>query len=142
MPSRNIEDCCKELKEAWPKLLGLFKEKFPGWEMRITCTHRTPEEQFLLFQKGRVLEGTVWRIEDKSRIVTFMDGHKLMSNHNYYPAKALDVVLRDPKGQFQWDSDIPQWQALPELGARVGLVNGGAWKRLKDFPHFEVNDLV
>src|SRR5688572_23247461 len=113
MASRNIKDCLKSLQTAWPKLRALFQEEFPGWTMALTCTYRTPEEQFELFKKGRKLADGKWVLEDAAKRVTNVDGKTKLSNHNRFPARAFDVALKSPKGALVWDSKLAPWQALP-----------------------------
>jgi hypothetical protein len=141
MASNKIEDCCPELRAAWPLILADFESCFPGWTLKITCSHRTPEEQFALFKQGRSVNSKtgVWEIVEPQKVVTHVDGltPETMSMHNYYPAFAFDVVVVTPGKDMTWNDKLDQWQILPTLAKRYGLVNGGAWRTLKDWPHFE-----
>lgn len=139
MPSRDIKDCALELQTAWGIIRPEFVARFPGWDMILTCTHRTPEEQFDLYKKGRTLMGQEWIANDAKSIVTHADGTRKLSMHNYYPSKAFDVALKDPEGRLQWNNGLPQWRILPELATLAEVVNGGSWKHFTDYPHFELH---
>ena len=69
----------------------------------IAFTYRTPEEQFDLYKKGRMLVGDNWVIEDRSKIVTYKDGYKKLSKHNFSPSKAVDIYAYI-NGKASWDT--------------------------------------
>jgi peptidoglycan L-alanyl-D-glutamate endopeptidase CwlK len=138
VPSRDIKDCCEELRQKWPLLQEAFCAKFPGWGMELTCTARPPEEQFELFKKGRSKVGEEWVVSDAKVVVTYVDGFKKVGEHNKSPSRAFDVMLKRPDGSITWDLTEEAWQALPSLVAELGLESGGAWTKFKDFPHVQV----
>jgi peptidoglycan L-alanyl-D-glutamate endopeptidase CwlK len=86
------------------------------------------EEQQRLYAKGRTAPG---------RKVTNVDGVRQMSNHNYLPARAVDVAVV-VNGKVSWDPD--DYMPLGPLAERYGLVWGGNWKTLRDYPHLELPD--
>jgi hypothetical protein len=148
-PSTNIKDAIPELQKAWPKLVTAYESAYRGCTLKLTCSHRTPEEQFELYKKGRTNIGTlsdpVWAPKEydesvpsaeREEIVTNCDGDKKMSPHNYYPARALDVVVIGPDGRESW---LPErYKPLIEICRQLGLLSGGAWISLKDWPHIEI----
>lgn len=139
MPSREIADCVVELQEAWPKLQATFSAKFPGWGLLLTCTFRNTEEQFDLYKKGRrLLDDGRWVVSDPAERVTNVDGRHVLSEHNYRPARAFDVALKMPDGRLCWEFGAPQWRALPDMAAALGLESGGSWETFKDFPHVQL----
>lgn len=138
MSSRNIEDCVQELRDKWPLLADDFTRAFPGYSLELTCTHRTPEEQFSLFQKGRRKVGDSWVVDDAAHVVTQIDGQTRLSNHNHYPARAFDVAIKQPDGSLTWDLSHPAWKALPDIVAALNLISGGAWAHWRDYPHVEI----
>lgn len=142
MASRDIADCTVPLHAAWMKVSAEFRRRFPGWDIIVTCTHRSVQEQFDLFKKGRRLSGKNWVVSDAKLVVTNVDGWTKKSNHNYYPARAFDVALKQPDGKLNWPEKNkkipPQWAALPDIATFCGLVNGGPWKSITDYPHFEM----
>lgn len=139
MTSRDIKDCVQELQDKWPLLEQEFERRFPGWNLILTCTHRSPEEQFELYKKGRRQVGDDWAIADAGQVVTYKDGLKSKSEHNVYPARAFDVAIKKPDGSLTWDLKEQAWQELPLMVKELKLVSGGSWVRFKDFPHVEVS---
>jgi hypothetical protein len=150
MPSKNIKDAIPELQTAWPKLVALYEHDWPGYTLHLTCTHRTPEEQFELFKQGRHNYGSVnepdWQkidypdttpTSDREQVVTYADGDNDLSAHNYYPARAIDVVVVNKVTKaVTWQDSY--YVTLGEYATKLGIVWGGAWNRFKDLPHFEI----
>lgn len=146
MPSRDIKDCCTHLQKAWPLIKGEFETQLLGWEISLECTHRTPEEQFQLYQQGRNIniKTNKWEITDSTQIVTNCDGTNKVSKHNFYPAQAFDIKLRTPGRDITYKLRdkatgfvYDHWALLPVLAEKHDLVNGGVWKMLQDWPHFQ-----
>lgn len=125
MPSTRLSDCEPALQLAYACLLADFREQ-TGHDLLLTCTHRSVEEQTLLYAKGRTAPGPR---------VTNVDGIRVMSNHNYTPARAIDVAVVI-HGKVSWNAD--DYAPLGELAHRYGLVWGGNWVTLKDYPHLEL----
>lgn len=139
MASRNIIDCVPELQGKWPLLKKEFEAIFPGWSLILTCTYRSPEEQFDLFKKGRREVNGEWVVDAPGLVVTYVDGKSRLSEHNYRPARAFDVVIVKPDGKMTWELQEPAWQALPKIVQSFGLESGGTWTKFKDFPHVQVS---
>jgi hypothetical protein len=141
MPSRNINDCVPELQEAWPKLKAMFEKKWKGWTLVLACTHRTPEEQFEEFKKGREKQNGKWVVTEHSRVTTNRDGDSIKSLHNFYPAKAFDVALVNPQGKTYYVNDVTAdqwWSSLGPMADKLNLVWGGSWASIVDGPHFQI----
>lgn len=141
MVSNNIKHCVKILQRAYPKIKKDFENKFPGWRMALSCTHRPPEEQWELYKKGREYNHKTkrWIISDARRIVTKIDGKTKTGKHNYYPSQALDVALQDPQKDWFWPKNpgqTKQWAFVASLAKKYNLVNLGA-KYGWDYAHFE-----
>ena len=140
MPSRNLKDAVKELRDKYNEILHQFEFEKPGYTLNITCTHRTPEEQHELFKKGRILDidGHVLKI-DHSQVVTNCDGIHILSAHNYYPSRAVDVVVIDTVDhKAHWEEWL--YSPLVAICNKLGLTNGGSWTTFKDWPHIEVKN--
>lgn len=75
-----------------PDLQVLFNYVIKYFDNTILYGHRSPEEQFELYKKGRILQNGIWVITNKSKVVTYKDGYKSKSKHNYLPSKAVDAV--------------------------------------------------
>ena len=122
--------------------------------------HRPDERQLSLFKQGRELVSDVWRIVDKSKVVTNIDGIKVKGKHNYLPSKAVDITIYVP-GHPEWTYDNEHLcyvagviMATAERLYNDGLIThkirwGGNWdsdgiilkdQNLADRPHFEIID--
>ena len=126
------------LSTASINLQKLFNEVIKEVDCTVICGHRSPEEQFELFKKGRENKNFKWVVVDKSKVVTNIDGRAKKSNHNYLPSRAVDVVPY----QLDWN-DIAAFKKLGEVVKRkakelgIKISWGGDWQTLKDYPHFE-----
>lgn len=127
------------LVTADEKLQLLFNEVIKEIDCTIICGHRTPEEQFELFKKGRERLDGWWTVIDKSKVVTNVDGTTKKSRHNYYPSKAVDVVPYP----LDWN-DIDSFKILASVVKRkaidlgIDVEWGGDWKSFKDYPHWQI----
>lgn len=129
MASRKIIDLHPALQPLAERFLDACHEA--GIEIIITCTWRSLAEQAELYAQGRTAPG---------HIVT--NARPGESRHNATingkpAAEALDVVpLR--AGKPVWAANDPVWQAVGKLGEGVGLVWAGRWKRMREYPHFQL----
>lgn len=121
------------------KLQQLFNEVIKEIDCTVIYGHRTTEEQFALFKKGRERIDGWWQVVDKSKVVTKLDGNTKKSKHNYYPSKAVDVVPYpldwNDIESFKLLGSVVKIKAL-ELGIEVTW--GGDWVSLRDYPHWEI----
>ena len=125
------------LATADNKLQQLFTAVIKEIDCTVIYGHRTPEEQFELFKKGRERKDGWW--VKVGNTVTNLDGNIKKSKHNYLPSKAVDVVPYP----LDWN-DIESFKNLAvvvkkkakELGIDVEW--GGDWTSLKDYPHWQV----
>jgi len=140
MPSTDINDSCKAIRDVWDNIKTDFFSVVPGHYLNITCSYRSPEEQFELFKQGRILDiSRHWVVQDKDKVVTNCDGTIEKSAHNYNPARAIDVCVMDNQtGKAVWD--VKWYQPLIEIAERYNLVEGGTWRAIRDWPHLEVKD--
>lgn len=124
-----------------------------GGRMVPIDSHRSPEKQARLYDKGRrVVWGKDWsvlseQVVDKRLIVT--KAKPFESAHNYDPARGVDCVLNTAIVKVNKRDGVPDaWEtgtkdaqtAWADYGALVvakGLVWGGAWK-MRDLPHAEL----
>lgn len=126
------------LSTASENLQRLFNEVIKEIDCTVICGHRSSEEQFELYKKGRVNKDFKWIVVDKSKVVTNIDGRAKKSNHNYLPSRAVDVVpypldLNDIAA-FKKLGEVVKRKAK-ELGIKISW--GGDWQTLKDYPHYE-----
>jgi len=129
------ESSLKRLSTCDIRLIELFTEaiKNSPVEFGISYGHRTPEEQYELYKQGRTKPG---------RIVTYKDGYRELSKHNYSPSKAIDIVCYKNM-KVTWEPEYYKRVAVHvakvalELGIKYTW--GGEFRTLKDLPHYEVD---
>jgi peptidoglycan L-alanyl-D-glutamate endopeptidase CwlK len=113
-------------------------------DFSVVCGERTTAEQLKLFKQGRKQkkDGS-FKVIDKSKIVTNIDGINKVSKHNYSPSRAIDIIPY-PTGyksieQFHYLAGvvltISAWFGIP-------FEWGGNWKSIKDYPHFELKEKI
>lgn len=140
MATKDIQDACKAIRDHWEETKRDFIEKSPGFYLELTAVFRSPEEQFELYKRGRTM-GTdgKWVIQDKSKVVTNVDGYNVVGAHNYKPSRAVDVVVVDNQsGKYTWDEQ--RYHCLVDIAKHYGLESGGSWNSFKDWPHIQVRD--
>jgi hypothetical protein len=111
-------------------------------DFSVVFGHRSKAEQYELWQKGRNKRGDIIKL---SEIVTYKDGHKNKSKHNYYPSKAVDIIpypsgWRDEK-QFYFVAGVVMTIAreLFKAGKIENKIHwGGTWENFCDLPHFQI----
>ena len=111
-------------------------------DFSVVYGHRTPEEQHELWKKGRNARGEVIAADE---VVTFRDGYKKKSNHNYSPSRAVDIIpypsgWKDEKAFYYMAGVV---LTIAETMFKTGRISkpikwGGNWKSFVDLPHFEV----
>ena len=139
MPSKDINDTCKAIRDVWENITNDFIESSPGYYLKIECSYRSPQEQFELFKQGRELGSIGWSVVDKLKVVTNDDGTIKKSPHNYNPSRAIDVsVWNNQTGKVNWKTIV--FSPLENIAKRYNLVWGGDFKSIKDYDHLEVKD--
>jgi len=81
----------ENLVTAHEDLQKVANEVIKYFDCTVTSGHRTPEEQFELFKKGRKESNGEWVIVNKREVVTHVDGYDKKSKHNEFPSKAIDL---------------------------------------------------
>ena len=141
MPSTRLTDCVPWLGTAWLEIEEEYARERAGHRLVITCTHRKPEEQFILYCKGRrQIEDGSWVVDadPKTAVVTNCDGTFKVSRHNKLPAEALDFAVV-VGGKVSWDRR--EYEPVGLLAEQRGLIWGGRWTKPPlgpDAPHVEV----
>ena len=126
MPSIDLQACETELREKFLRGRRAYEQANPGRILRVTATHRPVREQQALYEIGRSRPG---------RIVTQLDGATKMSKHNYFPARAVDFCVT-LGGKVSWDAE--EYEVVGPFLEAEGLIWGGRWTTLKDYPHVEM----
>lgn len=114
-----------------------------GLKVYVFEAERSMERQAKLYGKGRDAKGN---IVDKRKVVTMAKPGN--SYHNY--GLAYDLVFDGdklkPGVQWSWDDKSSQaadakrrsdWMSLGKAGTDCGLEWAGAWKRFREYPHFQ-----
>lgn len=135
MGSRKLDDLNLELAVMAKTFLDECEEKY-GVIVLITCTYRSPEEQQILWNRGRLTPGPVvtWAKPGQSM-------HNIEDEDGKPASKAFDCVpIR--LGKPVWGTtgeDFRIWQQLGSIGTGLGLEWGGLWSAKKrEFPHFQL----
>lgn len=127
--SRDLNHLRKDVREKAELLLS--KTSAIGINLLITCTYRSNEEQADLYAIGRTAKGKI--------VTNALPGE---SKHNNMeggaPASLAFDVVPLVAGKPMWDASNPVWQVVGSLGESVGLKWAGRWKRMREYPHFEV----
>ena len=143
----------KRLIGCHPDLQTLFFRIVRTFDCSVIFGHRDNAVQFELFKKGRVQKNGIWVIKDQRKIVTYKDGYEKLSDHNYSPSKAVDVVpypidfnnMKRMRYFVGYVKGIARM--LKDYGAIDNeIVTGLDWdddtiltdQRMVDAPHFEV----
>jgi peptidoglycan L-alanyl-D-glutamate endopeptidase CwlK len=125
MASRDKKDLRNELVEAYEKACDKYKALYPKEPQPfITCTHRTNEEQTILFNS-------------KPKVTNAKAGQ---SPHNYNPSFAFDIGFIGFDKKMDWNPIL--FSKFNDCLTSVSnLVEwGGSWKSFKDAPHFELKN--
>lgn len=148
MPSFGRESRQK-LSGVDPRLASWAERVVKGFDCKVIYGHRTPEEQFDLYRRGRQYDEArgLWVIENKLEVVTYRDGTKLVSKHNLWPALAIDLVpypvaWRDTE-RFYYFGGYGR-RVAEEMG--LAVVWGGDWdgdtevddQTFMDLAHWEI----
>lgn len=127
--SRDLNHLRKDVREKAELLLS--KTSAIGINLLITCTYRSNEEQADLYAIGRTAKGKI--------VTNALPGE---SKHNNMeggaPASLAFDVVPLVAGKPMWDASNPVWQVVGSLGESVGLKWAGRWKRMREYPHFEI----
>jgi peptidoglycan L-alanyl-D-glutamate endopeptidase CwlK len=125
----------------------VFNEVIKYFDCSILFGHRSPDEQFELYKKGRKEVNGKWYISNRREVVTYKDGINNKSRHNNMPSDAIDAAPYP----IDWkDTDRVYYFAGLVMGiaASMGIKLrwGGDWDRdtevndqtFNDLYHFEV----
>lgn len=125
--SREYKHGHKELIRRYIGVANDYSATHPGLSLIVTCVYRSPAEQGRLYKQGR--------FGNPGPIVTNCNGTSKKSNHNHFPSRALDCAVVDG-GKITWDEKY--YWPLVALAKKHGLVSGGSWASIQDWPHLEL----
>lgn len=120
----------KDITYLLPKVQTMANEflakcKEQGYDVIVTSTYRTNEEQDALYAQGRTTAGN---------IVTKAKGGQSM--HNY--KVALDFCPMK-NGRADWE-DLDLFKVIGNIGKQCGFEWGGDWTQFVDMPHLQYTD--
>lgn len=139
------------IREKAQQIVSQFKEQTERRaELLVYCTFRTPEEQAILYRKGRTIE----QIEAKASELKVLGREDLaeillkaapqidpkivtnagpgQSAHNY--GEAFDAVPL-VGGKPVWSLNDPLYRLYGRLSIEMGLDWAGRWKSFREGPH-------
>jgi len=137
----------RNLDTAEYDLQRLFNEVVKYFDCSVIYGNRTAEEQFELFKQGREFKNGVWIKTGKQPTVTNCDGITILSNHNYSPSKAVDVVpypvdFSDTRRFYMFIGFVKGIATLKG----INIISGSDWdgdtqvkdQTFNDLAHFEL----
>jgi len=138
--NHELYSCERPLQQAFYQIREAVEAKFPGMSVEVIHGHRTQEQQFEIFKKGRVTEllpsgGKKWVKAEGAKQVTNCDGYVISSDHNEMPSKAMDLMIVNDKRRAVWDRKY--YNVIGYCCDQMGLKWGGKWKS-KDLGHVYV----
>lgn len=132
----------ERLNTCHPDIVKVMNEVIKRIDITVLFGHRSKEEQFELYRQGRDLVGSEWKVTDKSKVVTNLDGKNKISEHNYRPSRAIDIAPYK-NGGIDW-KDINRFKEVAKIVKEeadklgVKITWGGDWKHFSDFPHYQI----
>ena len=133
MASRKLSDLAPDVRILAQMFLDSADDE--GIDVLVTCTYRSGIEQAALYAQGRTAKGKIVTNAKPGESL-----HNAMLNGNP-AARAFDVVPM-VMGKPMWDAEHPHWQTLGRIGKDCGLEWAGDWKRFKEYPHFQLKEVV
>ncbi len=131
----------EKLQSVHPKLrkvMMLAKEK-AEIDFDISEGHRSPVKQNKIYQIGRTIAG---------KIRTYCDGYKNLSEHNYFPSRAVDIyAYNGPHTDYSKDKMLYIVSVIKEAADELGvkIVCGADWTVKKDGlvdrPHIQLEEV-
>lgn len=126
------------LHAALPAILAEIKNNLPaGWKTGVDSqgVHRTPDEQFEIFKKGRRFDPNTGTFVKVGTTFTPLDGIHKKSRHNFLGAQAMDIILFKPDGSILKAG--PEEKQIATGADKFELTWGGRFKN-QDMPHIEI----
>ena len=130
---QRIADLHPSIRTEVTKIIEECDEALTGKaKIRITDGFRTPEEQDLLYAKGRTKPG--------KKVTNAKGGQSI---HNYGFAVDICLIIDEKEASWDtkkdWDNDkVADWYECVKIFAQHGYEWGGNWKSIQDEPHFQL----
>ncbi len=141
------------LSTCHPDIQLTFNVVVKYFDCKVLYGGRQPDNQFALYKKGREEINGKWVVTAKAEVVTYCDGFKKLSDHNYRPSRAADVVpypvdYKNIRRQIYFAGYV---LGVARILKRANKIRheirwGGDWNddtfikdtRFLDFPHFYI----
>ena len=123
--SRDLKDCEPVLRLRY-EAMRLEFESTTKMQLFPTCTYRSVKKQQELYKVGR-------RGIAGEEVLTQLDGINKKSNHNFYPARAIDSCVDidpGPGKHIVWNPEA--YALLGPLCKKYNLVWGGYFTTVKN----------
>jgi peptidoglycan LD-endopeptidase CwlK len=108
-----------------------------GIRTGVSQTYRSAVEQDVDYAKGRTTEGPII-----TNARAGQSPHNCQDENGNPASKAFDffIYAADGSTRLDWDASDAQWQKAIQIGKDLGLVSGGDFHGLRDYPHFELSN--
>lgn len=124
MSSRDISDLDPILQPLAQEFLAQCQAH--GINAHIDCTYRSGEEQDADYAKG------------VTKAKAGQSAHNCVNIQGNPASRAFDIYLINTDGSLNWDTTSPVWQQQAKIGKALGLIWGGDFINIKDYPHWEL----
>lgn len=135
MTDRALTDLDPELYTLYLK----WKEACDAAGIRtgISQTYRSDVEQDVDYAKGRTAGGPI-----VTNARAGESPHNCIDENGNPASRAFDFFLyaSDGSTRLDWDATDTQWKRAIEIAKGLGLVSGGDFHSIKDYPHLELPD--
>lgn len=128
---RNVSQLHPELQKKVEQLKILCQQN--GITIGISECVRTVAEQDALYAKGRTMPG---KIVTKAKGNTYSSMHQWGVAFDFYLKMDVDGDGSVSDDAFNNSTDL--FNKVGNIGQSIGLEWGGAWKSMKDLPHFQL----
>ena len=106
-----------------------------GIKTGISQTYRSDVEQDVDYARGRTTDGPII-----TNARAGQSPHNCQDENGNPASKAFDffIYAADGSTRLDWDATDAQWQKAMAIGKNLGLVSGGDFHSIRDYPHFEL----
>lgn len=138
MCSRRLSDANPKLQEAYKKAKIAFEAVYPQFEVILTCTYRSHEEQERLYNQpwDGIDNNNNGLIDEPSEKVT--NAKPGQSKHNHYPSLAIDIAFKY-RGEKKLNWNLAYYKKFYDIikGFEPAIRWGGFFKFV-DGVHYEI----
>jgi D-alanyl-D-alanine carboxypeptidase len=139
--SRDFDLLHPMLTEQLSSIARRVKTKLgDGLSIKPISGHRTPQQQFELFKKGRMAVDGHWVVKNEKTIITNKDGFENLSRHNFLPSLAVDFgLMKIVNGNDTYLGNSLSYKEIGPVVETMGFEWGGRWTSPADPGHVQVS---